>query len=69
MELGSALLGERMKNFILKDTNLIFKRTYQFVDSSTVLGYLHNECYVLHPYEGIRVAGIQSGYEFSDRKL
>ena len=69
MELCGALLGERMNNFIFKDNNLKFEGTYQFVDSSTVLGYLHKECYVLHPYKGIRVLEIQSGNEFSDGKL
>ena len=69
MELCGALLGERIKNFILKDTNLKFEKTYQFVDSSTVLGYVHKECGILHPYEGIRVAEIQSSNEFSDGKL
>ena len=69
MELNGALLGERIKNFISKDTNLSFGKTYQLVDSSTVLGYLHKECGIFHPYEGIRISEIQSSNEFSDGKL
>ena len=69
MELNGALLGNRIKNFILKETNLQFAKVYQLVDSSTVLGYVHKECGVFHPYEGIRVAEIQSSNEFQDGRL
>ena len=60
MELDGSVLGNRMKNFIMKETNLQFARVYQLVDSSTVLGYLQKECGVFKPYEGVRVAEIQS---------
>ena len=56
MELNGAVMNNRVKNFILKDTNLKFGNVYQFVDSSTVLGYVHKECGVFKPYEGIRVS-------------
>ena len=69
MELNGALLGNRIKNFILKETNLKFRKVYQLVDSSTVLGYVHKECGVFHPYEGIRIAEIQSQNTFQDGKL
>ena len=69
MELNGALLGNRIKNFILKETNLRFSKVYQLVDSSTVLGYIHKECGIFHPYEGIRIAEIQSSNEFCDGKL
>ena len=58
MELNGAVLGNRMKNFILKDTNMKFSKAYQFVDSSTVLGYLHKECGTYKPFEGIRVSNV-----------
>ena len=69
MELNGALLGNRVKNFLLTETNLKFEKVYQLVDSSTVLGYVNKECGVFHPYEGIRVAEIQSSNNFVDRKL
>ena len=43
MELNGAVLGNRIKNFILKETNLSFSNVYQLVDSSIVLGYVHKE--------------------------
>lgn len=69
MELNGAVLGNRIKNFILKDTNLKFSRTYQFVDSSTVLGYVHKECGTFKPFEGIRVSEVQSTNVFEEGKL
>ena len=69
MELNGAVLGNRIKNFIIKDTNLKFSKTYQFVDSSTVLGYVHKECGTFNPFEGIRVSEIQSTNVFEDGKL
>ena len=69
MELNGAVLGNRIKNFILKDTNLKFSKTYQLVDSSTVLGYVHKECGILKPYEGIRVSEIQSTNSYKEGKL
>ena len=54
MELNGALTGNRIKNFILKETNLEFAKTYQLVDSSTVLGYVHKQCGVFNPYEGLK---------------
>ena len=69
MELGGAQTGNRLKNFIVKDTNLEFEKIYHLVDSSTVLGYVHKECGIFHPYEGIRIAEIQSTNNFVDQKL
>ena len=69
MELLGAILGNRIKNFILMNTVLKFVRAYQFVDSSTVLGYVHKECGIFKPFEGIRVSEIQSTNVFEDGKL
>ena len=69
MELNGAVLGNRVKNFILKETNLEFSKVYQFVDSSTVLGYVQKEYGVFRPYEGIRIAEIQSLNVFENGKL
>ena len=69
MELNGAVLGNRIKNFILKETNLEFEKAYQFVDSSTVLGYLHKECGMYKVWEGIRVSEVQSTNVFVDDKL
>ena len=43
MELNGAVLGNRLKNFILKETNIEVSQVFQFVDSSTVLGYAQKE--------------------------
>ena len=69
MELNGAVLGNRVKNFILKDTNMKFSKVYQLVDSSTVLGYAQKEYGAFKPYEGIRVAEIQSTNEFEGKRL
>ena len=69
MELNGAVLGNRIKNFILKETNMQFSKVYQLVDSSTVLGYVHKECGTFKPYEGVRVAEIQSSNQFCDGRL
>ena len=68
MELNGAVIGNRMKSFLMK-TNLRFGKVYQIVDSSTVLGYVQKECGVFRPYEGVRVAEIQSSNTFTDGTL
>ena len=69
MELNGAVIGNRMKNFILKDTNLEFACVYQLVDSSTVLGYVQKECGVFKPYEGVRIAEIQSSNHRTNSRM
>ena len=69
MELDGAVMGNRVKNYILKHLNIQFSKVYQLVDSSTVLGYVHKECGVFKPYEGIRVSEIQSSNTFVDGRL
>ena len=53
----------------MKDTNFKFSKVYQLVDSSTVLGYIHKECGIFKPYEGIRVSEIQSSNNFVNERL
>ena len=69
MELAGAVLNNRLKNFLLKETNMEFQTVYQLVDSSTVLGYLHKHSGVYKVWEGIRVSEIQSTNEFEDGRL
>ena len=69
MELNGAVLGNRMKNFILKETNLAPSRILHLVDSSTALGYVNMECGNFEPYEGLRVGEIHSSNTFVDGKL
>ena len=69
MELNGAVFGNRIKGFILKETNFPFSKVYNFVDSSTVLGYVHKESGCFKPYEGIRVAEIQSSNKYSEGRL
>ena len=69
MELNGALLGNRLTDFLCKETNFKFEKVYHLVDSSTVLGYVNKECGVFHPYEGIRIAEVQSSNTFVDGKL
>ena len=60
MELNGAVMANRVKNFLIKDTNLEFSKIYHLVDSSTVLGYLQKESGNLKMFEGVRVAEVQS---------
>lgn len=69
MELNGAVIGNRLRNFILHETIYEFSHVRQFVDSSTALGYLHKECGVFGPYEGVRVAEIHSTNVFVDGRL
>ena len=69
MELNGAVVGNRVKNFLLKETNLKFGKVFQLVDSSTVLGYVQKECGKFRPYEGIRVAEIQSSNKLENGRL
>ena len=46
-----------------------FSKVYQLVDSSTVLGYVHKECGMFKPYEGIRVSEIQSTNNYVQDRL
>ena len=43
-----------------------FENTYHIVDSSTVLGYLHKADAKLKPFEGVRVAEVQTAGRFID---
>ena len=69
IELSGAAMGNRLKNFLLKDTSLKFGKVLNLVDSSTVLGYLHKESSNFKQFEGIKIAEIQSTNEFKDGKL
>ena len=69
MELCGAWAGNRIRNFIQKETNLVFSKVYHLVDSSTVLGYVHKECGVFGPYEGTRISEIQSSNKFVNGRL
>ena len=69
MELCAAVIGSRIKNFIIKYTSFEFAKVCVLVDSSTVLGYLQKECGVFRPFEGVRVAEFQSTSEYVDGKL
>ena len=69
MELSGAILGCRMKNFLLKEGKFDFEKVYALVDSSTVLGYLHKECGAFGPYEGPRIPEFQTSSTFVDGKL
>ena len=69
MELNGAVLGNRIKQFILKKTNITFEKTYQFVDSSTVLGYVKKEYGSFEQFESVRVNEIQSTNQFDGHRL
>ena len=69
MELNGAVVGNRVKNFLINETNLHFEKVYHLVDSSTVLGYVHKECGNFHPYEGIRIAEIHLSNQFVNGRL
>ena len=66
MELNGTVIGTRIRNFILKETNLKFNNVIHLVDSSTILGYIQKECGSFQPYEGVRIAEIQASIKLSD---
>ena len=66
MELESAVLAKILREFLLQTLRLKFTNMFHLVDSSTVLGYLHKEDAKLKPYEGVRVAEIQTAGEFKE---
>ena len=53
MELNRSVVGSRIKNFVLKDTNFKFGKVFHFVDS-------------LKPYECVRFTEFQSSTELED---
>ena len=69
MELNGAVIGNRMRNFILKETNMKFANVVQLVDSSTVLGYIQKECGSFQPFEGVRIAEIQASITLPDGRV
>ena len=69
LELNGAVLGKRLKEFIVGELDLDFANIYHLVDSSTVLGYLHKPDAKLKPFEGIRVSEVQTSGEFIDGRL
>ena len=69
MELSGALLAKRLREFSLLMLMRKFEKVYHLVDSSTVLGYIHKEDTKLKPWEGVRVAEIQTAREFLGGRL
>ena len=68
MKLNGAVVGTRIKKFLLKETSMKFEKVH-LVDSSTVLGYVQKESGHLRPYEGVRVAEVQSLCTIENGKL
>ena len=60
---------QRLREFILETINLRFANINHFVNSSTVLGYLHENEAKLKLYEGVCVSEIQTAGEFVDSNL
>ena len=69
LELNGALLAKRLREFLVEQLDMEFGNVYHLVDSSTVLGYVHKEDAKLKPFEGIRVAEIQTSGEFVEGRL
>lgn len=66
MELNRSVVGSRIKNFVLKDTNFKFGKVFHFVDSLMMLGYIQMESGHLKPYECVRFTEFQSSTELED---
>ena len=69
LELNGAVLGKRLREFILDQLNLEFGNVFHLVDSSTMLGYVHKTDSRLKPFEGVRVSEIQMAGKFSQGRL
>ena len=69
MELSGAVLQVRMEKFVKEETGFQFEKVWHFIDSSTVLGYLHKNNGSFKPYEGVRVSEIQSNSKYNDQGM
>ena len=63
IELNGAVVGHCLRVFLTEHHSLDFEKTWNLVDSATVLGYLTKEGGDFKPYEGVRVGEIQAGCE------
>ena len=61
LELGGALLGTRLRNFIIKESNIEFEKIYHFVDSEIVKGMIGKGSYGFDTFEANRVGEIEVG--------
>ena len=69
MEKCAAVMGKRLKEFVEISLTKTCNNIYHLVDSSMVLVYVHKEDSKLKPYEGVRVAEIQTANEQVDGRL
>ena len=59
LELNGALLSARLREFITKQCNLEFRRTYLLVDSEIVRAMIQKDSYGYHTFASVRVGEIQ----------
>ena len=60
LELNGALMGARVKDFIVKETTMNFKKIYMIVDSEIVRAQIQKESYGFNTFVGVRIGEIRS---------
>ena len=66
LELAGAVLGTRLRNFILKEARYNFKQIYHIVDSEIVKAMISKQSYGFNTFAANRVGEIQNGSDPSE---
>ena len=66
LELCGALIGARLRSFIIKECNMEFEKIYHFVDSEIVKGMIGKGSYGFDTFEGNRLGGIERRTESTE---
>ena len=60
LELNAALMGARMKEFVVREMNTTLERTHLIVDSEIVRAMIQKESYGFNTFAGVRIGEIQA---------
>ena len=76
LELNGAVLGKRLREFVLDQLDMELWNVSHLIDSSTILGYVHIVPCALHKadsrlklFEGVRISKIQLAGIFAQGRL
>ena len=66
LELNGALLAARLRDFVSRETNMSFSKTYCIIDSEIVRAMIQKESYGFNTFVGVRIGEIQATTEKDD---
>ena len=69
LELHGAVLGKRLREFVLDQLDMELGNVSHRIDSSTILGYVHKADSRLKLFEGVRISKIQLAGIFAQGRL